>query len=437
MDATTALPAPAATAARQRWLLLGLLVIFAVINIAYVLKVINSDRPHRSAFLRWRVQIHALAEGENIWQRYNYPNPPIMALILRPFAELPPLIGSIAWFYFKALLTVLAVGWVLRLLDTPSRPFPLWGQGLAVLLALRPIEGDLVHGNVNLFIMFLVVAVLYALTCRRGLLAGLTLGLAIACKVTPALIVPYLVWKRAWAALAGTAAGLLLFLWLVPGLVLGWTENQDYLATWWRNMVVPYALEGKVTTEHQNQSLPGLLHRLLTDSASVATYEEDEYVVLERHNVTTLNPRHVGWLVKGCAVLFGLLVLWRCRAPLGEAPAWPLVAEFGIIVLGMLLFSERTWKHHCVTLLIPFAVLTYAATSGLVGGWRRWTLAGTLAGAALLIALTSTGLFDRQDRIGKLAQVYGAYVGAHLLLLGGLLLLLGRRTEAGAATEVQ
>lgn len=428
MDATTALSTPT-PAVRQRWLLLALLGVFVVINVAYVLKVVNSDRPHRSAFLRWRVQVHALADGENIWQRYNYPNPPIMALILRPFAELPPLAGSIAWFYFKALLTVVAVGLVFRLLDVPGRPFPLWGKGLTLLLTLRPIEGDLVHGNVNLFIMFLVVAMMYALSARRGLLAGLTLGLAIACKVTPALFVPYLVWKRAWAALIGTFAGLLLFLWIVPGLAFGWSQNQDYLASWWRNMVVPYAIEGKVTTEHQNQSLPGLLHRLLTESASVATYEDDEYVVLERHNVATWNPRHVGWLVKGCAALFGLLVLWRCRAPLGGQPAWPLVAEFGVIVLGMLLFSERTWKHHCVTLLVPFAVLVYAVAAGTVSGWRRGALAGTLIGAALLIALTSTGVFDRQDRIGKVALVYGAYVGAHLLLLGGLLMLLGRRAE--------
>ena len=33
--------------------------------------------------------------------------------------------------------------------------------------------------------------------------AGCVLGLAIACKVTPALFVPYLAWKRSWKALAG------------------------------------------------------------------------------------------------------------------------------------------------------------------------------------------------------------------------------------------
>ena len=29
----------------------------------------------------------------------------------------------------------------------------------------------------------------------------------------------------------------------------------------------------------------------------------------------------------------------------------------------MLLFSERTWKHHCVVLLLPFAVPAYVLST--------------------------------------------------------------------------
>src|SRR5205823_14206012 len=40
-------------------------------------------------------------------------------------------------------------------------------------------------------------------------------------------------------------------------------------------------------------------------------------------------------------------LLATSRRPLATN-LWPLAAEFSLIVLGMLLFSERTWKHHCV-----------------------------------------------------------------------------------------
>ena len=46
----------------------------------------------------------------------------------------------------------------------------------------------------------------YAFTRGWDIAAGLSLALGIACKVTPALFLPYLVWKRAWKTLAATAA---------------------------------------------------------------------------------------------------------------------------------------------------------------------------------------------------------------------------------------
>src|SRR5262249_10644610 len=153
----------------------------------------------RGAISRWREQILQV-DDEDIYRRYNYPNPPVMALLLRPIAELPPLAGALAWFYLKVGMTLLALHWTFRIVEAGGRTFPPWAKALTVLLSLRPIMGDLSHGNVNLFILFLVVAALYAFHQRRDLLCGVLLGLAIACKVTPALFVPYFVWKRSWKA---------------------------------------------------------------------------------------------------------------------------------------------------------------------------------------------------------------------------------------------
>jgi hypothetical protein len=411
---------------RQRWFLLALCLFFLLINVQYVVKIASSEREHRSAFLRWIPQILDLAAGRNIWALHNYPNPPIMALVLMPLAHLPPLAGSLAWFYLKVAMAVVSVHWVLKLLDRPDRPFPWWGKVLAVLLCLRPIEGDLVHGNVNLFILFLVVAALVCFCGRRDVLAGLLLGLAISCKITPALFVPYLLWKRAWKAFAATVVGSVLFTWGVPGAILGWGENIEYVHDWYRNMVQPFA-DGKVTSESVNQSLPGFTYRMLTHNPSFATFIDDQFTPTEYHNVLELDEKVVQWLIKGCMGLFALLVVWRCRTPTQDRQSWQLVAEFSVIVLGMLLFSERTWKHHCVTLLLPFAVLAYCMSALPWTLRMRWYLIGTLGAVFILMTLTTTGVFDRQDRFGDLAQVYGAYVWAFLLLLTAMLVLLGKR----------
>jgi hypothetical protein len=401
---------------------------FLAINVTYVLKIAHSDRSEsRSAFQRWGSQIRELAAGENIWTKHIYPNPPMMAVLLMPLMFLPPFVGALAWFYLKVAMAVLALHWVLSLLDVSERPFPWWGKLLAILLCLRPIEGDLVHGNVNLFILFLVVAALVLFCRHRDALAGLTLGLAIACKITPALFVPYFLWKRAWTALAASVVGTVLFTWVVPGLFLGWSANYGYVLNWYDNMVQPFA-DGKITSEAVNQSLPGYSYRMLTHNPSFITFVKDEqgnyqFTPVEYLNVATLSEKAVQWLIKGCMGAFALLVIWRCRTPLTDRRDWHLMAEFSVVILGMLLFSERTWKHHCVTLLLPFAVIAYRLSALPTSPRLRWYLVGTLAAVFTLMTLTTTGLSPRLDRFGDLAQVYGAYVWSFVLLLAAMLVL--------------
>ncbi len=335
----------------------ALLLLFGAVSVQYSLKVVHQ----RSAFTRWQPQLQAMDDGADIAKQFNYPNPPVMAVVLLPLAWLPPLTGALTWFYLKVAMTLLAIHWVFRLVEVPGRPFPAVAQALVVLLSLRPILGDLEHGNVNLFILFLIVAALAAFQARRDVLSGLLLGLAISCKVTPALFVPYLVWKRAWRSLAGVALGIGLFLWpgFVPAARLGFAENQRQLVSWYQEMVRPFVVEGKVTSDHQNQSLPGLVYRMATANPSFSTYVENIYTPTEYHNFLSLDPGQARWLIKGCMALFALAVVWTCRTPTEPRQGWRLAAEYSLVVLGMLLFSERTWKHHCVTLLLPFAVLCY------------------------------------------------------------------------------
>jgi alpha-1,2-mannosyltransferase len=423
---------------RQRWLVAGLLVFFFLLSIQYSYKAVAG----RSAFLRWRTQIEHL-DDVDIYQRFKYPNPPIMALLLEWLVRMPPLVGSLAWFYLKVGMTLLSFYWVFRLVEGTGPPFPPWAKVVTILLSLRPIMGDLYHNNVNIFILFLVTGSLFAFCRGRHATSGVILALAIACKVTPALFIPYFLWKRAWRALAGCVAGLIIFLLIVPGLLLGMDRNLELLSSWEKQMIEPFVVNGVVASGHSNQSLPGLSYRLLTHSPSTLKFDYElwEYTPQEYSNWLTLTPKTVQWLLKGCMAAFALLVIWSCHstslrfAPTARSePRYPnclLVAEFSLIVLGMLLFSERTWKHHCVTLVLPFAVILYYLAVERPKPAFRWFLIGILVTVALLIGSTSTnGVSTWWDRSAKLAQVYGAYIWAYLLLMLALVILLRRSAQS-------
>src|ERR1700722_2003807 len=122
---------------RPHWLVVGLALFFCVIYLQYALKMRHSEHGMRSAFLRWKTQLEELDDGVNIWEKHAYPNPPMMALILKPFTQLPPTLGSSLWFGCKAMLALATILIVLSLLNAPARPFPLWGKVAAIALSLR------------------------------------------------------------------------------------------------------------------------------------------------------------------------------------------------------------------------------------------------------------------------------------------------------------
>jgi hypothetical protein len=422
----------------------------------------------RSAFLRWRDMVNGVFHGANIYIEGNeYPNPPIMAVLLRPFTALPPVVGALAWFYTKVLLAILSAVWVFRLLAEKGRrgegekgrgaeaepssgasespvpvsvtPSPLHpfspslprdlARATAIVLCLPAFLGDLSHNNVNLFILFLVVGCLEAFRRRYDSLAGLTLALAVACKVTPVLFVAYFAWKRCWRVLGATIVGLVLWLVVAPGLTFGWDRTGELMSDWYALMIERPLLKGEVTSEHPNQAVVGFVYRLFTHSPSYITYPDNVVTPSAYHNLTDIG-RPAAWVVvKLLTAGFALAVVVLCRLPVrgptDSRRGWRFVAECGLICLGMLLFSERTWKHHAVVLLLPLAALTYAVAVVELPRRVRNFVIGVLVACFVLTA----GPGFLAGRANDLAMVYGTHTIAFVLLTFAVGLLLGCRLK--------
>jgi hypothetical protein len=456
----------AAVSARPRvwWSAVGVLValVLTATVVLYLHKIGKPDRNGdytKSAFLRWRPQIEKLDRGVDIYAVDNYPNPPIMALVLKPFMALPPTAGAVTWLLLKAAMAAVMFAWAVRLATEPGRTFPPIAALFVGLLALHPVLGDLQHGNVNIFIAFLVFASLEFF--RRGwdTPAGVVLALAIACKVTPALFVVYFGWKavhggwaawrakrpvvvRAWESggkvLLGCVAGLVLWLVVVPGLYLGFDRNAALLQSWYATMVKPFVQGGRVQSEVANQSLPGLAHGFFTavplpeDEAD----EDDGKPSKRRGTLADLGPPAAGWMVRGCQGAFVLAVVLLARCPVGvrRQGVW-FAAECGFILLGMLLFSERTWKHHATTTAIPMAALVGCWVFGR-GGWGvRAYLLGTLVAAVLLMTGPSA-LAAWDEDFQDVCLNAGTHAAAWVLLtvaLGVVMRVRSREPRASAS----
>ncbi|MDX2037497.1 MAG: glycosyltransferase family 87 protein [Isosphaeraceae bacterium] len=400
----------------------------------------------RSAFIRWRHQVLEFMDGSNIFDKYYYPNPPIMPLSLYPFMLLPAVAGATAWFWLKVILTGLSFWLLMRMVyppgispgeqarswggnfvhlvrnfgrdpvppAIPGRQIPSWVQFTIVLASLRPIMSDLHHGNNNLVILFLVVASLAAWRSGRDVLAGLVLALAITYKVTPGLFLAYYLYKGSWRTVMATGAGLAMFLFVVPSLFIGFEFNWICLSSWFQRILSPYVSGDVVGVQEINQSMVGTITRLLTEDNETGRYT----TMFKDLNIASWDRGFVVYLVKGLSVGFVAVLAWLCRTKTERRDDPRLLGEFALVVLTMLFVSERSWKHHYVTLMIPFVYLGFRAFSFEIERWERAVLWSALLGSLALIGSTSSeigGLFA-EGTGHKVAQFYGMFFWAGLVL---------------------
>jgi alpha-1,2-mannosyltransferase len=217
----------------------------------------------------------------------------------------------------------------------------------------------------------------------------------------------------------------------VPGAALGFERNRELLTSWFDQMVRPFVVDGKVTSEHANQSIPGVVFRLLTHSESDTVYDDDgKPIPADYRNVADIGPDAAKWVIRGCQFAFVAAVFFLCRAPLTrQRQGLAVAAELALVTLGMLLFSERTWKHHATTLMLPMAVLVgWWAMRPLGSAARLFTL-GTVTLTAALMVVPSVVGGEFQDN----CMIYGTHTAVFLLLTAGVCAVLGweRSTRRG------
>jgi len=229
----------------------------------------------------------------------------------------------------------------------------------AVALWLEPVWQTLSFGQVNLVLMFIIVADLGLPDSRWW--KGIGVGLAAGFKLTPLIFIPYLLLTRRFRAAAVSAATFGLTI-AVPLVVLP-AASEHY---WLDGLFLSSSRIGNLQYVG-NQSLNGALLRLFGSAAEAQPYR---------------------LIAVGVVAIAGLLLAtWASRR--GQEMA-------GILICALtgLLVSPVSWSHHWVWVAPALVVLTDLATGArwLQTG-RRWRWAGRL-GIAALVAVFSGVLWS-------------------------------------------
>lgn len=329
--------------------------------------------------------------------------PPAFAFFMIPLAPLPMWLRNIVWYA----ITIGGSVACYRMCEALARRFVsgewtdrqiIWLRGLSLVLCLKFLLAVLENQAYDTFAFLFLLAGLVSLASGRDVFAGCGLGLAAAIKATPLIFLPYLLFKRRFAAAAAFVAAFMAVS-LLPDLFFtpaGGTAG--YFLTWVREVAGAGLGNDPATAKHAFWVGPNLLNHSLRGAVSHIVSDVAE----PRLHATIL------YIAYGAFIALAALLL-ACSPRRRELTA----LDGSVLVIGMLMLSPMTSRSHYVVLLLPYTTLAAA--------WLHDRSKRGLGGAVLLasfVLATATS----NDLVGTAVSEW-AY-GHGLLVLGALVLLI-------------
>jgi hypothetical protein len=234
---------------------------------------------------------------------------------------------------------------------------------------------------------------------QRPWMAGSMFALATAIKVFPVAVLPYLVWRRQWKALASMVVFLGIFLFVVPAPVRGFQQNIAELKTWYQGMVASSSEKGFGQRDEQNwswvnQSIIAMTHRL---TRPINYNQDDPTRPARTMNVVDIPFKAANLLVVAISLLIGLGYL-AVMPPASRRTERSDAEEIGLLFCLMTVASPLARQYYFMWLIFPMTVLMHrgAYDPRFNVRLRTWLALGA-AGALMLLSLP---MFPRDLQAG-------------------------------------
>lgn len=307
----------------------------------------------------YRAGAQTVLDGGNLYEakllgQMDYTYAPISVLVFIPFAVMSFDAARVVWTVgiFVALYLVIMISfkslghqatWRLRVVAVALLP---------VLTLLEPVRTTVWYGQINVFLMLLILADLLRRTTNRKSaprLSGVPTGFAAGIKLTPLIFVLYLVLLRRWRSAIGVVAG------FVATIVVGFIVFPRESWTFWTHTMFDSNRVGVPQTSG-NQSARGALANLIGSDA----------------------PNVILWL----AVALAALGLGMYAAVLAHRRGQELLA-LSLVGMTSCVVSPMSWGHHWVW-FVPLLVwgISYVLDD-VHGGAPRLLTAVAIAGGFL------------------------------------------------------
>lgn len=301
-----------------------LIVVFlCAISIFVVVKILSLQ-----SFLDFRYYHEAVVtyiHGGNPYVRpiFPFPYPPFALIILLPFGYIPLvtagkilLIISLFCLFFSVLL-------VMQAFHVSVRSF-LGILVLALVINFFPTKYTLASGQINTLILVFVAIFVYFYSKNRKYFSGIALACAIALKLFPLLLIPYLFIARQWEVLKAIFVSLAIIFFITYIILPPHVVNTYFTLT------LPVFLSTGGGQGYYDQSLSAFIAR-----------------ILQNPHIATPLAR----IIAGLVIPATYFLLWKY----GGSTKKKLLSISILLILNVIL-NNFAWQHHYIWLLIPFLI---------------------------------------------------------------------------------
>jgi hypothetical protein len=296
--------------------------------------------------------------------RFLYP--PFAALLL----ALPSWFGKIP--FYLGICIINSVAWTLTsqicnamaspTKPIPAKPLPDWLAALPSIALITFIFDMYDLGQPNLLLLSIMLLGFWTIQNKRPWIAGGLFALATAIKVFPLAVLPYLLWRRQWAASVSMIVFTLLFLYVVPAPFRGFERNAAEMQTWSTAMIGSNSEKGFGQRDAQNwssinQSIVAITHRLVR---SVNYVQDDPKRPPAYMNVIDVDYATANIILLAVCGLLGLGFVVSLR-PLSALTQRAWAEELGVLFCLMTVASPLARQYYFIWLFLPLTVLVHRA----------------------------------------------------------------------------
>jgi len=318
-----------------------------------------------------------------VTELFAYIYPPLPAILL----AIPSWFGKLSLYLVLSVLNGVA-WWYTGIISnamtgSDRKPGP-WLEALPAFVTVTFVFDMFDLGQPNLLLLAMMLYGFWCLQHRRSWFGGFMFALATAIKVFPIAVLPYLVWRRQWAAVVSMLAFIGILLYLVPAPIRGFERNAAELGTWYQGMVGSSSEKGFGQRDEQNwswvnQSIIAVTHRLVRP---INYNQEDPDKPPRTMNLIDVSFRTANWIVLAISVLLGLGFV-AVMPKQSQRTARSDAEELGILFCLMTVASPLARQYYFMWLFLPFTVLMHRAAFDLrpkvrLGTWLALGAAGIL-----------------------------------------------------------